>query len=446
MSVSIFNLMRRGAMMIVIAGVIAIAASHQVHARPHHDARAAISSSEVGMAQVMLAQVHDVLKHNYYDRSFHGIDIDARYRTYLERIKAAQSVPEAYRIIAAYLSGLDDSHTAFIPPPNANRVDYGYRIQVIGDSCFITEVRPGSDAAQKLRPGDQVLSLDEYVVNAKDLQQLEYYRNAIAPRKISEFTLRDPAGVVRRESVRAQIQYGEEFAVFRLGNYRLAMENMLQLLKSRTRQEGDALFWKLPAFVGNEGDVQRSISEARKHSALVLDLRGNPGGAENILTYLLGSLFDHDVTIGKKVTRDGEKPFVAKTRGRDAFTGQLVVLVDRGSESASEILARVVQIEHRGTVVGDTTAGGVMSARFFPLTTGANWVLHYGVQVSEAELVMTDGKSPEGVGVTPDIIVLPTAADLAAGRDPALARAAQLVGVNLDPAAADKIFPFEWAR
>ena len=440
MSLSVFNLAHRRAIVIFIAGAIAIFASHQARAR-----RAPISSSERGMAQVMLSQVHDVLKHNYYDGSFHGIDIDARYRTYVERIKTAQSLPEAYRIIAAYLSGLDDSHTVFIPPPNANRVDYGYRIQIIGDSCFITEVRPGTDAAQKLRPGDQVLSLDGYVVNAKDFPQLEYYRNTIAPRKISELTLRDPAGIVRRESVQAQIQYGSQFAIFRYGNYRLVMEGMLQVLRSRTHREGSALFWKLPAFLGDEGDIYKHISEARKHNALILDLRENPGGAENSLTYLLGSLFAHDVTIGKKVTRDGEKPFFAKTRGNDAFTGQLVVLVDRGSESASEIVARVVQIEHRGTVVGDTTAGGVMSSRFFPLKEGGNWVLHYGVQISEAGLIMADGKSPEGVGVTPDIIVLPTAADLAAGRDPALARAAQLAGIKLDPAAAGKIFPFEWA-
>ena len=52
--------------------------------------------------------------------------------------------------------------------------------------------------------------------------------------------------------------------------------------------------------------------------------------------------------------------------------------------------------------------------------------------------------SLEKRGVTPDVIVLPTPEDVANSRDPALAKAAELVGVKIDSTAAGKMFPFEW--
>lgn len=57
---------------------------------------------------------------------------------------------------------------------------------------------------------------------------------------------------------------------------------------------------------------------------------------------------------------------------------------------------------------------------------------------------MADNKSLEKVGVTPDVVVLPTGADLTDGQDPAMVKAAELAGLKLDAAAAGKLFPFEW--
>jgi carboxyl-terminal processing protease len=104
------------------------------------------------------------------------------------------------------------------------------------------------------------------------------------------------------------------------------------------------------------------------------------------------------------------------------------VLVDSNSASSAEILARLVQIERRGTVIGDRTAGAVMTARFMPHTYGDDKVTFYSTFISVGELRLPDGASLERVGVTPDETVLPTGADLAASRDPVLARAMTLLG------------------
>jgi hypothetical protein len=77
-----------------------------------------------------------------------------------------------------------------------------------------------------------------------------------------------------------------------------------------------------------------------------------------------------------------------------------------------------------------------MRSKVYEHTHGQDIVITYGVSVTDSDLIMTDGKSLEGVGVVPDNLMLPAAADLAAGRDPVLAHAASLVGLELNAAKA----------
>jgi C-terminal processing protease CtpA/Prc len=142
--------------------------------------------------------------------------------------------------------------------------------------------------------------------------------------------------------------------------------------------------------------------------------------------------------------RKESKPMLAKTRGADGFKGRLIVLVDSNSGSASEVLAHVVQLEKRGTVIGDRTAGKVMRSRIYSHQIGLDTVVFYAVSVTDADLIMTDGQSLENVGVVPDELVLPTAEDLRSQKDSVLSRAVAMAGGTLDPVEAGKLFPFKW--
>ena len=146
------------------------------------------------------------------------------------------------------------------------------------------------------------------------------------------------------------------------------------------------MIMKLPGFLQPDLDAQEMIGKARKHSGLIVDLRGNPGGAESTLQDLLSSVFESDVKIADRVARGGTTPVMAKSNHYNAFTGRLIVLVDSGSASAAELFARVIQIEKRGTVQGDRTSGSVMEAKYYTHRTGLNPVFFYGTSVADADL------------------------------------------------------------
>jgi C-terminal processing protease CtpA/Prc len=105
------------------------------------------------------------------------------------------------------------------------------------------------------------------------------------------------------------------------------------------------------------------------------------------------------------------------------------------------MFARVVQLQKRGTVIGDRTAGAVMESIVVPFASGMARVTFYAMSVTVADVLMSDGQRLERVGVTPDETVLPTNEDLRSNRDPVLARAVTLAGGSLSPEEAAKLFP-----
>lgn len=400
----------------------------------------------------MVSQIKSDLKKNYYDAEFHGVDIDARFKEVDEKINSAISIGHIFGIIAQALVDLEDSHTYLIPPGRSARTEYGWEMQIVGDKCLVTAVKPGSDAEAKgLKEGDEIWSINGFAPLRENLWKIEYFFKALRPQPGMELTVRKPDGKEERLVVLAKITERKRLMDLTEGgdiwDLMREDENLAHLNRQRFVELGDDLMiWKMPHFELEEQQVDEMLAKVRKHKSLILDLRGNGGGYVSALQRVAGYFFDHDVKIADRKGRKEMKPQMAKTRGDRTFKGDLVVLIDSRSASAAEIFARLIQIEKRGTVLGDRSAGAVMESKYFPHRSGVDVVVFWGVSVTDADVIMSDGKSLEKTGVNADEVILPTAMDLAAKRDPVLERAAALLGFKLDATKAGQLFPVEWRK
>jgi len=405
-----------------------------------------LSREDRGTDLLMLKDAKETLQKYYYDPQFHGLDIEALYSKYEQKVQASQSNHDAFAWIAAFVDSLKDSHTRFIPPRRAAQVDYGFTLQMVGDKCYVTHTRPGSDAAVKLHVGDQVVQRDGVAVSRGDFPEMLYFFDALAPVTASKFDLIDTSGISRSVQVDSKVTMEGNTVLLNSAtvfNLIRQMDQDYDDSKDEFVERGDVFIWKMHEFADDPFDVDAMFSRIRKHKTFILDLRGNPGGSVETLQNVLGFLLDHDTKIEDQTGRKKLKPVIVKSRGSYTFSGKLIVLIDSDSASAAEAVARVVQLESRGTVIGDRSSGQVMEAEFYDGgLAGAG--IGYGFEVTVADLIMKDGKSIENVGVTPDETVLPTAQDLASGRDPVLAHAAQLAGWDLTPEDAGKLFPYKW--
>jgi len=398
-------------------------------------------------ARGVLLKVKDAIDKNYYDPTFHGYDLNARFQAADQKLADVSSFEMGMNVVGWAVQGLADSHTTFLPPLRNVLVYSGWRMEMVGQTCMISAIEPNSDAwKQGLRPGDIVQKVDDYQPTRSNFGQIRYIFSVLAPLAQYHFVIAgtsQPARSVTTRSRLVNIPLTNMPGATTTQQLQRSAEGDWVVYKTRAVEVNDKLMiWKLPIFWLPESEVKREVSAARKHETLILDLRDNGGGRIDDLRWLIGTFFDHDVTVGEMVQRDKTEPLKATSFGKDAFTGKLIVLVNSESAAAAEVFARTVQLEKRGIVIGDRTAGAVRVAKIIPLGQAAR--IPWGMEMSIARLIMSDGADLESNGVTPDTLMLPTSADLAAQRDPVLSAAAQLAGVQLSPEQAAKMFPVVW--
>lgn len=379
----------------------------------------------------MLDTIQADIKNYYYDPSIHGFDLDARFDQARKEIIAAKSVDEALLDIADAVAALNDSHTHFSPPIRAYAVDYGWRMAAIGESdCFVTAVRPTGDALENaLHPGDRILSINDVPMTRQTIGFIEYAYSVI-PQKVLRLSVRAPDGTERNLAVTPALM--RRAMVRPSAGMTWLPDHREPGSRSRYFQSNGVLFWRLPDFTLQPGLVDALLDRTLSYKTVVLDLRGNLGGFSETLERFVGGFFDHDVKVGEFKGRQQSVSEMAASRKDRSFRGKLIVLVDSKTSSAAEIFARLVQLEKRGTVLGDRSSGAVMRGQMFThsVQLDASSLARYGVEVSTAAMIMSDGKSLENVGVVPDEKILPTSADIAEGKDPVLARAAELAGLK----------------
>ena len=389
----------------------------------------------------MLDGVKDTLEKYYYDKSYRGIDIDQKFKEAREKIKTLDTNAQIFRVIAGLLLEFNDSHTRFYPPGRSNRVEYGFAMQIIGADCYVVDVTKGSNAEkQGIVPGDVVVRIGQYPVTRDSLWAINYFLYALEPMPQLPIVIRKSDKSERSLLIDASFKTFEERQVEAEKKRKEKRENPYKC----HRFSGELTACKLRTFSVDRKFIDQMMRESEGSSKLILDLRGNSGGYVKIEEYLTGHFFDRDVKIADMVTRKKTETRIAKPVDERKFKGELIVLIDSNSASASEVFSRVIQIEKRGKIVGDTSAGAVMTSYGLTLAIvrgpgDSLTVAPYGVNVTIGDMIMSDGKRLEAFGVQPDVPVGPSGQALRQKTDPVLAYAAELFGVKVTPEDAGKL-------
>ncbi len=310
---------------------------------------------------------------------------------YVEPVEDKELLQNAIR---GMLSGLDP-HSTYLDLDDFKQLREGTSgefgglgIEVTMEDGFVRVVSPIDDtpaAEAGLQAGDLIIRLADKPVKGMDL------RDAVEIMRGKPGT--DLDLTIIREGENKPLQVTLTRAIIKV-----------QSVKSRMLEPGYG-YVRISTFQQRTGEsLNDAIEQLKKDNdgtlnGLVLDLRNNPGGLLNAAV----DVSDSFITKGMIVYTDGRIPdskqeFTAKPR--DILKGApLVVLVNGGSASASEIVAGALQDHHRAVILGTKTFGKGSVQTVMPLTDNT------AVKMTTARYFTPSGRSIQAEGIVPDIIV-----------------------------------------
>ncbi|UFP93909.1 S41 family peptidase [Gloeobacter morelensis] len=342
--------------------------------------------------KALVDEVWQTVGREFYDPGFNRLDWPQVRSELLGREYASKD--DAYRAIRTALKKLGDPYTRFLTPreyqnqleqTSGEWIGVGMNLGTVEDSGVpvIVRIFPDGPAARAgLQVKDQIVAIDHQPVAGRGFDALT---QSIRGKKGTALTL-----TLRRGG-------GEPFTVTLT---RAALE--LPVVKARLQQEGGFKlgYIQLQQFNAKAGQEVRAALDALGGEGArgwILDLRNNPGGRVDAAAEVT-SLLLAEGAIVSAVDRTGRRETIRAT-GRARTDLPLVVLVDRGSASASEIVAGALQDYRRATLVGMPTFGKGVIQQINGLSDGS------GLNVTIARYRTPAGREIHKKGISPDVLV-----------------------------------------
>ena len=332
--------------------------------------------------------------------------------------------------IRGMVEALGDAHTLYMTPDeyeeatvplSGTYAGIGAFVKTDGEYLMITEPFEGSPAEKAgLLPGDQVIAVNgEDVTGIDPAVVLESVKGEAGTNVLLTIFRTEPESTFDVEITRAIINYPT------VTGHLLTQEDLPESA-SVTLTENIA-YISLTSFGENTAsDLETLLDEllAENPRGVILDLRYNTGGYLDTAIEVVSEFIDEGVVVYEQNSEGNLTPYNAVSGGK-ALEIPLVILVDGGSASASEITAGAIQDYGRGVLVGTQTYGKGSVQYWIPLEDEQG-----AVSVTIARWLTPNERQIDGIGLTPDFIVEFSDEDLAKGNDVQLLKAVEILLEN----------------